>query len=139
MKKLYDKFNKIVFIAGMVALVILLLIIVSSPDDTIDGIWGMISMICILVLFVFGIFGVIAAACAIVEGIKEQKITFLKKFLSYVLGISIAYVGMFVWDYYREGDLVKEFEFGRTVLRIMVSSLALLAGEYMVLWHGKEK
>lgn len=46
-KKLFDRLNKIVFLAGIVALIILVLITVNSSEDIIGGMWGTISFICL--------------------------------------------------------------------------------------------
>jgi len=139
LKKKFDKLNKIMFTAGIIAIIVLVLIAVNSTSDVIDGIWGTISLICLLVIFLFVIFAGISTILAIVEGLKKDARAFLKKMLYNVTWISIAYIVVYVMDYFDESVVHEKLELGRIALRILVTSLAIMGGEYMLADHSKEE
>lgn len=139
MKKKFDKLNKIMFTAGMIAIIVLVLIAVNSTSDVIDGIWGTISLICLLVIFLSVIFAGISTILAIVEGLKKDARAFLKKMLYNLTWISIAYIVVYVMDYFDESVVHEKLELGRIALRILVTSLAIMGGEYMLADHSKEE
>lgn len=139
MKKKFDKLNKMIFVAGMIAIIVLVLIAVNSTSDVIDGIWGTISGLCLLVIFLFVIFAGISNVLAIIEGLKKDKRAFLKKILYNFTWISIAYIVVYVMDYFDESAVREKFELGRIALRILVTSLAIIGGEYMLADHSKEE
>lgn len=126
------------FVVGIIALIILVLIIVNSSGDIIDGIWGTISLMCLLVIFVFGIFAAISVVLAILEGLKKDKLSFFKKLISNVIWIAIAYIIPYGLDYFHESELPMKFELGKVVLRIFVTALAIIGGEYMLADHSEE-
>lgn len=138
-KKLFDRLNKIVFVAGIVALIILVLITVNSSEDIIGGMWGTISFICLLIIFIAGFFATISIVLAIIEGLKKDKVAFLKKFLSNVIWIAIVYTVPYVLDYFYESEFPVDFEFGKTVLRVLITALTIIGGEYMLIDHSKEE
>jgi len=127
------------FTAGIIAIIVLVLIAVNSTSDVIDGIWGTISLICLLVIFLFVIFAGISTILAIVEGLKKDARAFLKKMLYNVTWISIAYIVVYVMDYFDESVVHEKLELGRIALRILVTSLAIMGGEYMLADHSKEE
>ena len=139
MKKKFDKLNKMMFVAGMIAIIVLVLIAVNSTNDVIDGIWGTISGLCLLVIFLFVIFAGISTVLAIIEGLKKEKRAFLKKILYNFTWISIAYIVVYVMDYFDESVVHEKLELGRIALRILVTSLAIIGGEYMLADHSKEE
>ncbi len=138
MKKKFDKLNKIIFAIGMIAIIILVLIAAKSTSDVIDGIWGTISLICLLVIFLFVIFAGISSIVAIIEGLKSDKRAFIKKYLYNITWISIAFIVVYVLDYFDESVVHEKLELGRIVLRILVTSIAIMGGEYMLTDHSKE-
>lgn len=138
MKKIFDKLNKIIFAIGMIAIIILVLIAANSTSDVIDGIWGTISLICLLVIFLFVIFAGISSIVAITEGLKRDKRAFIKKYLYNITWISIAFIVVYVLDYFDESVVHEKLELGRIVLRILVTSIAIMGGEYMLTDHRKE-
>jgi len=139
MKKLFDRLNKIVFVAGIVALIILVLITVNSSEDIIGGMWGTVSFICLLIIFIAGFFATISIVLAIIEGLKKDKVAFLKKFLSNVIWIAIVYTVPYVLDCFYESKFPVSFEFGETVLRVLITALTIIGGEYMLIDHSKEE
>lgn len=139
MKKIFDKLNKIMFVVGIVALVALVLILSYANGDVMEGIWGNISLICILLIFLYAIFVLVSAVLAIKEGFKKDKKELLKKFLSNVVWISIAYVIVFVLDYFHEAELPVTFSLGSLVFRVLLCTLAIFGGEYMLTDHSKKE
>lgn len=139
MKKFFDKLNKVMFVAGIIALVVLVLIVSNNTVDTIEGIWSTIFLICIVVMLIVAILVVISAVLAIIEELRKDKKAFLKKFLSNVVWISIAYVVVFVLDYFHEAELPVDFNLAKLVLGVLSSAIAILGGEYMLTDHSKEE
>ena len=139
MMKIFDKLNRIMFIAGMAALAVLVLIVANSGSDTIEGFWGGVSLICLLIIFVFCIFAVISVILGVIQGVKTDKVAFLKKFACNCVGIAVVYIVVFVLDYFVEAELPFEFDLGSMILRILVCALAIIGGEYMITDHSKAK
>lgn len=139
MKKIFDKLNKVMFVVGIAALVILVLIISGWLDAFGESVTGAVTLICIIAVCLFGVFVAISVVLAIVDGLKKDKVAFFKKFLSNIVWITIAYAVVFGLDYFIEAELPMEFNLGKVVLQILVSSLAILGGEYMITDHSKEK
>ena len=139
MKMKFDKLNKMMFVAGMIAIIVLVLIAVNSTNDVIDGIWGTISGVCFLVIFFFLIFAGISTVLAIIEGLKKDKRAFIKKCLYNITWISIAFIVVYVMDYFDESAVHEKLVLSIIVLRILVTSLAIMGGEYMLADHSKEK
>lgn len=139
MKKIFDRLNKIVFVAGIVALIILVLITVNDSVETIEGVWGSISIICLLVIFGFGIFAAISVMLAIIDGLKKNKVAFFRKFLSNVVLFAIIYMIPYGLDYLREIEFPANFELGNIVLRVLGNALAIIGGEYMLADHSKQE
>lgn len=139
MKKIFDKLNKIMFVAGIVALVALVLILSNLNGNSIEGIWSTFTGICFLIIFICVIFAAVSAVLAIVEGLKKDKKAFLKKFVSNVVWISIAYVVVFVLDYFNEAEFPVDFNLPRLVFGVLSSVFAIFGGEYMLTDHCKEE
>ena len=89
-------------------------------------------------IFLFGMFAVVSVVLAIVEGMKKDKRALLKKFLSNVTWISIAYIVPCILDYFYETEFSVKFEFGKIALQVLITALAIMGGEYMLTDHGKE-
>lgn len=138
MKKIFDKLNKVMFVAGIAALVIMILIMSNWLSVLGDDITGIIMMICICVACVFAIFAAISVVLATIDGFKKDKVAFLKKFLSNIVLITIAYMVVFGLDYFHVAELPMELNLGKVVLQIVVCALAILGGEYMITDHSKE-
>lgn len=126
------------FVAGSIALIILVLITVNSSNDIIDGMWGTILFICLMVILVFGVFCAISVVLGIIEGLKKDKVAFLKKFLSNAVWISIAYIVPYILDYFYEVPVSIKFEFAQIPLRVFLIALAIVGGEYMFADHSKD-
>ena len=139
MKKIFDKLNRIMFIAGMAALAVLVLIVANSESDTIEGFWGGVSLICFLIIFVFCIFAVISAILAVIQGLKTDKVAFLKKFACNCVGIAVVLLVIFGIDYFMGAEFPIEFNLGSIIVRIIGCALAIVAGEYMITDHSKDK
>jgi len=135
---MFDKLNKIIFVAGIVAIITLVLIVVNFTNEVIEGVWGTISLLCLLVIFLFGMFAVLSVVLAIIEGMKKDKRALLKKFLSNVTWISIAYIVPCILDYFYETEFSMKFEFGKIAFRVLATALAIMGGEYMITDHSKE-
>lgn len=138
MKNIFNKLSKIMFVAGSIALIILVLITVNSSNDIIDGMWGTILFICLMVILVFGVFCAISVVLGIIEGLKKDKVAFLKKFLSNAVWISIAYIVPYILDYFYEVPVSIKFEFAQIPLRVFLIALAIVGGEYMFADHSKD-
>ena len=139
LKKKFDKLNKIMFAAGAAVLIILVLIAVNSSNQVIGGVWGTVLTICLLTIFLFGIFAAISVGLAIIDGVKKDKRALLKKFVSNVTWITIAYMIPYICDYFYESEFSVQFDIGKIALRILVTALAIMGGEYMLTDHSKEK
>lgn len=126
------------FVLGIIALIILVLIVANTANDSIDGIWGIAILICLVVIFVFCIFAIISVVLAIMKGLKKDKATFLKKFLSNIVLMTIAYLVPYILDCFYEFKIPIEFEFGKLALRVILTALVIIGGEYMLADHSKE-
>lgn len=139
MKKIFDKLNKVIFVAGIAAMVIMVLILSNWLSAFGDDITGIIMMICICVACVFVVFAAISVVLATIDGFKKDKTAFLKKFISNIVLITIAYIVVFVLDYFHVAELPMDLNLGKVVLQIVVCALAIIGGEYMITDHSKEK
>ncbi len=139
MKKIFDKLNKIIFVLGIIALITMLLIVVNTADATIDGILATALLICLVIIFIFCMFVAVSVILAIIEGIKKDKVAFLKKFFSNVIGITIVYTVPYVLDYFYEFAVPAKLEIGEIVLRVFLIAFAIIGGEYMLVDHSKEE
>lgn len=139
MKKIFHKLSKIMYIAAMVALVILLMTIAYSEGDTIEGFWGGVGILCILVILLFGIFAAISVVIGIVAGWKKDKKELLKKFGLNLVWVSLVYGIVWVLDYINKVEMATEYDLGEWVLRVLVISLGILGGEYMLKDHSKDE
>lgn len=138
MKKIFNKLSKIMFALGIIALIIMVLIVANTTNATIEGIWGTVMLVCLVIIFVFGMFATISVVLAIIEGLKKDKVVFLKKFLSNVVWITIAYIVPYVLDFFYEITVPIGFEISKIVLRVFLTALAIIGGEYMLADHSKE-
>ena len=138
MKKIFHKINKIVFVAGMISLLVLVLIVMNSSSEVIEGVWGALGVLCLLVIFLFVIFIAISAILVVVEGLKTDKVAFLKKYRDNVIWMTIVYTVPIVMDCFYEAALPDLFKLGNMVLRILLTALAIMGGEYMIADHSKE-
>lgn len=139
MKKIFDKLNKVMFVLGIIALIVLILVLSGWLDRFGANISGLVMTTCLGIIFVFVIFAAISAVLMIVTGLKTDKVAFLKKFLSNVAWITVAYMIVLGLDYFHEAELPMEIDLGRIVLQIFGGALAILAGEYMITNHNEEK
>ncbi|MBE7043873.1 MAG: hypothetical protein E7399_10370 [Ruminococcaceae bacterium] len=139
MKKILDRLNKIVFVAGIMAAIIILLMAVIDSVETIDGVWGTLFVICILLISVFAIFVVISMIMAIVDGVKKDKVAFLKKVLSNIVFISIVYMIPYGLVFFYEIEFPADLQLGNIVIRILITTLSIIGGEYMLANHSKEE
>lgn len=135
MKKIFNKLSKIFFVLGMIALITMVLIVANT---TIDGIWGTVMLICLVIIMILCVFAIVSTILAIIEGLKKDKVAFLKKFFSNLLWVTIAYIVLYVLDYFYEFTVPIRFEIGKIVLRVLITSLAIIGGEYMLADHSKE-
>ncbi len=139
MKKIFNKFSKIIFVLGIIALITMVLIVANTVDDaTIDGIIATTMCICLVIIFVFCMFAVVSAILAIIEGLKKDKVAFLKKIFSNVIWITIAHIVPYVLDYFYEYTVPVRIEIGRIVFRVFITAFAIIGGEYMLADHSKE-
>ena len=139
MKKIFNRLSKIMFVLGLIALIIMVLIVANTTNATIDGIWGTVMLVCLVIIFVFCMFATVSVMLAIIEGLKNDKVSFLKKFFSNVVWITIAYIVPYVLDYFYEFTVPIRFEIGKIVLRVFLTALAIIGGEYMLADHSKEE
>ena len=139
MKKIFNKLSKIMFVLGIITLIIMALIVANTTNATIDGIWGTVMLVCLIIIFVFCMFATVSVMLAIIEGLKNDKVSFLKKFFSNVVWITIAYVVPYSLDYFYEFTVPIRFEIGKIVLRVFLTALAIIGGEYMLADHSKEE
>jgi hypothetical protein len=138
LKKIFHKINKIVFVVGMISLLVLVLIVMNSSSEVIDGVWGTLGVICLLNTFLFLLFVVISAILVVVEGLKTDKVALFKKYRDNVIWMTIVYTVPTVMDCFYEAALPESFELGNMVLRILLTALAIMGGEYMIADHSKE-
>ena len=138
MKKIFNKFSKIIFVLGIIALITMVLIVANTADATIDGILATAMLICLVIIFVFCMFAVVSVILAIIEGLKKDKVAFLKKIFLDVIWITIAHIVPYILDYFYEYTVPVRFEIGRIVLRVFITTFAIIGGEYMLADHSKE-
>lgn len=138
MKKKFNKISKIFFVLGILALIMMMLIVANTTNTTIDGIWRTVMLICLVIILIMCVFAIVSGILAIIEGLKKDKVAFLKKFFSNFLWITIAYIVAYVLDYFYEFTVPIRFGGGEIVLRILLIDLAIIGGEYMLADHSKE-
>lgn len=83
-------------------------------------------------------FATVSVILAITEGLKKDKVAFLKKVFSNVIWITIAYIVPYVLDYFYEYTVPVRFEIGKIVIRVFLTAFAIIGGEYMLAVHSKE-
>ena len=138
MNMIFNKLSKIMFVLGFIALIVMELIIVNTENDTIEGMQGTVMFVCLIISFVFCIFGAVSFVLAIIEGLKRDKVAFLKKILSNIVLVTIAYMIPYILDYFYEFTFPIQFEFSKIALSVVITSLAIISGEYMLADHSKD-
>ena len=138
MKKLLDKINKVVFIAGMLAIVTLVLCVATIGNGTLNGLMNCVIITYLLIVGIFIIFAIIAFVMALLEGMKKDKIAFFKEFASNCVFILIGYVIIFAFDYFAEEKSTMLFHVPKMIVHILSMACAIVAGKYMISKHANE-
>ena len=92
MEKKFIKISRIVVLASFFALLLLIGAIWSQSEGIIklpDTIFMGISLLCLIVIFFACICIVIAFFLSVIEGIKTDKLTLLKKFICYFVIVAV--------------------------------------------------